>query len=414
MESSATVPNSIPVPEPDLLPEQMVARAREMVPMLREQQDEAEERGFYSEAVHRAFLRAGFSRITQPRRFGGYEFGLRTFLETMVAISTGDPGSGWCLTLGSSHAWLVASHFPQRAQEEMFAPDGDFRCPHPAPPTGEGRRVDGGYIVNGRWPYASGLPYATWVFATGFVAGDDPPVPHVFAIPRGDGTMLDDWGARAGRVLGMHASGSNTFVGEDVFVPEHRVVPFDWFDPPFPSRGFELYGNPLYLGRIGGPYHTSLVVPVIGAARAALEEYRDYITTKPTTFQPQIPRFRFHEDQRAYGMATAMTDAAETILYGFADQYQEALERSARCGEPIYVAQDARWWALVQQAGGLAAGAVETLMHRATSSTSGRGERLGRYFRDVTMYRQHISAQQGDFAVRNAALYLGAGERWLF
>lgn len=385
-----------------------------MIGMLRQQQDEAEERGFYSEAVHRAFLEAGFSRITQPRRFGGYEFDLRTFLETMVAISTGDPGTGWCLTLGSSHAWIVASHFPERAQAELFAPDGDFRCPHPAPPTGEGRRVDGGYRVSGRWPYASGLPYATWVFATGFIAGDDPPVPHVFAIPRGDGTMLDDWGARAGKVLGMHASGSNTFVGEDVFVPEHRVVRFDWFDPPFPSRGFELHGNPLYLGRVGGPYHTSLVVPVIGAARAALEEYREYITAKPTTFQPQIPRYRFHEDQRAYGMATAMTDAAETILYGFADQYQEALERSAQRGEPIDVTQDARWWALIQQAGGLAAGAVETLMHRATSSTSGRGQRLGRYFRDVTMYRQHISAQQGDFAVRNAALYLGASDRWLF
>jgi 3-hydroxy-9,10-secoandrosta-1,3,5(10)-triene-9,17-dione monooxygenase len=414
MESSATVPDSIPVPEPDLTPDAMVARARALIPMLREQQDDAEERGFYSEAVHRTFLEAGFSRITQPRRFGGYEFDLGTFLKTMVAISTGDPGTGWCLTLGSSHAWLVASHFPQHAQAEMFAPDGDFRCPHPAPPTGEGRRVDGGFRVSGRWPYASGLPYATWVFATGFIAGDDPPVPHVFAIRRGEGTMLDDWGARAGKVLGMHSSGSNTFVGEDVFVPDHRVVPFDWFDPPFPSRGFELYGNPLYLGRIGGPYHTSLVVPVIGAARAALDEFHDYITTKPTTFQPQIPRYRFHEDQRAYGMAMAMTDAAETILYGFADQYQEALERSARRGEAIDVTQDARWWALIQQAGGLAAGAVETLMHRATSSTSGRSQRLGRYFRDVTMYRQHISAQQGDFAVRNAALYLGASDRWLF
>ena len=63
---------SIPVPEPDLTPNEIVARAQALVPMLRAQQDEAEERGFYSEAVHAEFLKAGFSRITQPRRFGGY------------------------------------------------------------------------------------------------------------------------------------------------------------------------------------------------------------------------------------------------------------------------------------------------------------------------------------------------------
>ena len=127
--------------------------------------------------MHEAFLKAGFSRITQPRRFGGYEFDFRTFLETMVVISTGDPGTGWCLTLGSSHAWLVASHFPERAQAEMFGPDGDFRCPHPASTDRRGPARRRRLPVSGRWPYASGVPYATWVFATGFIAGDDPPVP---------------------------------------------------------------------------------------------------------------------------------------------------------------------------------------------------------------------------------------------
>lgn len=411
MSETAAVPASISVPEPDLRPEDVVARAEALVPMLREQQDEAEKRGYYSEAVHAEFARAGFYRITQPRRFGGYEFDLRTFLKTMVTISSGDPGTGWCLTLGSSHAWVVASHFPERAQAEMFGPDGDFRCPHPAAPTGQATPVSGGYRVSGRWPYASGVPYATWVFATSVVT-DGSPVPVVCAVPRRDVTMLDDWGD--GRVLGMGSSGSNTFTMRDVFVPGHLAVPFNWFEPPMPSPGFRLHGNPLYLGRVAAPYHTSLVAPVVGAARAALDEFRALIMAKPTTFQPQVPRYQFHEDQRAYGLAMAMTDAAETILLGFADEYLEVMTRAARTGVPVDVKQDARWWALIQQAGGLAASAVETLMHRATSSSSGRGQRMGRYFRDVTTYRQHISSQQGDFAVRNAAMYLGASDRWLF
>jgi 3-hydroxy-9,10-secoandrosta-1,3,5(10)-triene-9,17-dione monooxygenase len=396
-------------PEPDLQPADMVSRAQALIPLLREQQDESEQRGYYSEEIHSRFLEAGFSRIVQPRCFGGYEFSWETFFRVMVAISTGDPGVGWCLTLGSSHAAMVASHFPVEAQAEMFGPDGDFRCPHPVAPTGEATRVDGGYRLSGRWPYASGVPYATWVFAPALI-GD---VPHVFAVPRSDITMLDDWGE--GRsVIGMNSSGSNSFVIEDAFVPERFVVEFNWFDPPLPSVGVRVHGNPMYIGRVSGPYHASLVGTIVGAARAALDEFSGPIGERKTTFQPQVPRREFTEDQRVYGLALAMTDAAETIVYAWAREYLETATRSVETGEPIPLTQDARWWAMLQQAGGLAAGAVETLMHRSPPSTSGRGQRMGRYFRDATTYRQHLSAQQSDFAVRNTQLYFGLSEKWLF
>jgi 3-hydroxy-9,10-secoandrosta-1,3,5(10)-triene-9,17-dione monooxygenase len=405
------------VPEPELRPEEMIARAQAMIPMLREQQDDAEARGYYSEAVHAEFVKAGFSRAMQPRRFGGYEFDLLTFVKTMVAISTGDPGTGWCLTLGSSHAWVVASHYPEDVQAGMFAPDGDFRCPHPAPPWGEAVPVDGGYRVSGKWQYASGIPYATWALGGASVpprtAGENPGG-LVFAIPRSELTMLDDWGG--GRLLGMQSSGSNSFVVDGVFVPErYTLPPAVLFDASLETTpGFELHGNPLYLCRVPGPYHSSIVLPIVGAARAALEEFQRIVMTKPTTFPPNVLRYQFHDDQRAYGQAMAMTDAAETILYGFAEQYLEAAGRWADTGEPWPSAQDARWWTMLQQAGGLAAGAVELLAHRSTSSSTGRNTRLGRYLRDVTMYRQHVSSQQIDFAVRTGAYYLGAAERWLF
>jgi 3-hydroxy-9,10-secoandrosta-1,3,5(10)-triene-9,17-dione monooxygenase len=410
--STTDVAGSIPVPEPDLTPAELVARCEALVPMLREQQDEAEERGYPSQAVQDAIAATGVYRTTQPRRFGGYEFDLRTFLRCMVAIASGDPGSGWCVQLSASHAWLVASHFPEQVQAEVFGPDGDFRCPHPAQPTGEAVRVQGGYRLSGRWPYASGIPYATWALAGALVPGE-PPTPVVCLIPRSDLTMLDDWGS--GRMLGLNSSGSNTFLIDGAFVPEERVLTMEaFFNPAVPTVGTRLYGNPLYIGRPAAPYHTSLVGPIVGAARAALDEFRDLIMVKPTSFYPQVPRYQFHEDQRAYGMAQAKADAAEAILYAFADEYTERARRAIASGERIPITEDARGWALIQQAGGLAADAVEVLAHRSTSSATGRGTRLGRYLRDVTTYRQHISSQQGDFAVRNAALYLGASDHWTF
>ena len=79
----------------ELTGEEMVARAAALIPMLREQQDDAEQRGHYGPEVHEEFLRAGFYRMVQPRRFGGLELDLTTFLRTMVQIASGDPGTGW-------------------------------------------------------------------------------------------------------------------------------------------------------------------------------------------------------------------------------------------------------------------------------------------------------------------------------
>jgi len=39
----------------------------------------------------------------------------------MIELSRGNPGAGWCLTLGSSHALMAGSHFDQEAQDELFA-----------------------------------------------------------------------------------------------------------------------------------------------------------------------------------------------------------------------------------------------------------------------------------------------------
>src|SRR2546423_12998706 len=90
-----TAPEVSP-PEPDLTAQEIIARAAALRPMLRDQQDESERRGGYSEEIHREFLKAGFYRMVQPRRFGGYEFDLPTFWRALGNLSEGDPRSGWC------------------------------------------------------------------------------------------------------------------------------------------------------------------------------------------------------------------------------------------------------------------------------------------------------------------------------
>src|SRR5215475_787033 len=115
MSDTVRVTTEVRVPEPDLTAAEIIRRAAALKPMIRAQADESERRGTYSDELHQEFLKAGFYRMVQPRRFGGYEFDLPTFWRAMVEISTGDPGTGWGLTLGSHHAWVIGSYWPERA-----------------------------------------------------------------------------------------------------------------------------------------------------------------------------------------------------------------------------------------------------------------------------------------------------------
>lgn len=411
----AVAPAGAAPPEPELTPEALIARASALRPMLREQQDENDARGTYSEALHREFLKAGLYRILQPRMFGGYEFEVPTFYKAMLEISRGHPGVGWCLALCASHPFLIASHWPEQAQRELFA-GGYFAAPHRPMPLGTCTPVPGGYGVSGAWSYCSGIPYASHVVVGAFLKkGQEPPVIVQVVLPRGAYEILDDWGDDA--TMGMRASGSNSVKVADAFVPEHHVVAIDSLgarpdDMANGTPGTRLHGNPMYLGRLMGPYHASLVTPIVGAARAALDEYEVIINRQKSLFDPTVLRADNADFQRFFGEALALTDAAEAILLQGCERYMDYCRRWAKDGTAITVEENMRLWTMIQQGGRLASEAVELLFHTAGSSTTRKGSRIQRYFNDVAMYRSHISSQFSIFAGMIARAHLGKPTGW--
>jgi 3-hydroxy-9,10-secoandrosta-1,3,5(10)-triene-9,17-dione monooxygenase len=168
-----------------------------------------------------------------------------------------------------------------------------------------------------------------------------------------------------------------------------------------------LHGNPMYCGRIYAVYHGGLVIPLIGAARAALEEYEQVITTRKTYIPPQVPRYTHPDHQRPYGYALALADSAEGLLLHVAELYMEYSRRWAQTGQPFSREDDVRLYAMVQQAGQFAAKAVEVIWAAAGSSAAKRGQRLQRYYRDVSMYHGHIAAQYLNTAGELARVHFG-------
>src|SRR5262249_21743588 len=149
-------------PEPTLTPREMLARAEALVPLLREEADESERIGQYTEAVHRAFLEGGFYRVLQPKRYGGHEVSLETYPRLSSIIGRGEPGPACWFGLAAHHALSVCSHWPADIQDKLFSEvNGDFIAPHRAPPAGSATPVEGGYLISGEWRYSSGVPYST-------------------------------------------------------------------------------------------------------------------------------------------------------------------------------------------------------------------------------------------------------------
>ncbi|WP_369138477.1 acyl-CoA dehydrogenase family protein [Modestobacter versicolor] len=391
---------------------ELVDRVRALRPMLRAQQDDAEQRGHYGEEVHRALVDADLYRLLTPRRYGGLEVDLSTYARLVIEVSRGDPSTGWCYGLGHNHNLTTASHWGREAQDEVFAaPGGYYRASHSIAGAGRAVRVDGGYRVSARSPYQSGVPWSTHSTVNAVVEGetrpDGSPLLIAAIVPHAEVTVLDDWGGD--RTLGLRGSGSNTVVVSDVVVPEHRVCRFDWITHDYtgPSVGTELHGNPLYLGPVAGFLHMSLASPVVGAAKAALDEYEQIIDSRTSPFPPFQPRREDPLHQLDLGTAMTMVDAAEAIVVRCGDLYMEYAADAVERGVPFTLEMDARLYGMAQRASELASEAVGVLFRSAGSSAAMAGHPMQRYYRDVAMVRTHLSSQYSWTAMKIAQVHLG-------
>ncbi len=392
----------ISAPEPSLTPAEVLARAEALRPLLLERQAETEQRTYYSESTHGAFLEAGFYRVLQPRHYGGYEFDVAVFYRLVMTIARGCPSSAWCFSLAAAHVLQCAALFPEAAQSALFGEDGDFRAPLRALPRGSATRENRGYMIDGTWDFCSGAPYATHFVGTTLLAPADastddchaqPQQPILFVLPRAQWTMLDDWRD----ILGFRGSGSHSISVDQAYVDPEFVVTGVLHDVDVSdgTPGLRLHGNPMYAGRYLAFFGAELAAIIVGTARAALDEYERLLPIKLTTFPPAVPRRLDHDFQCALGVALGLVDTAEAAVVHVGEKYMEYCQRGAEHGMPFSREEDLRLHAVASHAGRLAWEAVELLARKAGSSASARdGQRMQRYLRDLVTYRSHHESTQ--------------------
>jgi 3-hydroxy-9,10-secoandrosta-1,3,5(10)-triene-9,17-dione monooxygenase len=249
--------------------EELVERARALAPVLKSRAARAASDRRVPEETIADFKAAGFFRMLQPRRWGGYEVHPNTYFEVQMTLAAACPSSAWVLGVVGVHNWQLAL-FDARAQEEVWSTDASVLISSSYMPVGKVRRVDGGYMFSGTWGFSSGSDYCDWAFLGGFVPTDDgPPDMRTFLVPKRDYTLLDDW-----HVLGLKGTGSRSVRIDECFVPEHRTHKFgDGFRQSSP--GHEQNGAPLYRLPFGQIFVRSVSTSAIGIAQGALDAFLD-------------------------------------------------------------------------------------------------------------------------------------------
>ncbi|HEY0362580.1 MAG TPA: hypothetical protein VGC83_09895 [Solirubrobacteraceae bacterium] len=366
--------------------DELVARAAAMRDTLRGRQAECEALGRLPDETNGDYIEAGFFRVIQPRRFGGFELGLQAFLRVAVELSRGCPSSGWVYALTAGHAHTVTM-WPEQGQIELFG-DGEFRCPLSNLPA-RAVRVDGGYRLDGWWDYGSGCDTATH-FIGGVAVEGEPGHTRWAAFPRAAYSIVDNWDT-----LGMRGTGSRRVVVEDLLVPEHHTVASPNPERPVPEfPGRAVHENPIYRGGTIMPLLVSEPAAVaVGIAQGAIDHYIEILQTR-RQYGPASPlRRELTMFQRDLGQATALVDTAEAALMQMAATWTAQAHAVVERGIETTDEDQRRLLMICQQIVELCAEAVDIVFRTAGTSATRKGEAIERCFRDVNMIRTHVTMQ---------------------
>jgi 3-hydroxy-9,10-secoandrosta-1,3,5(10)-triene-9,17-dione monooxygenase len=358
-----------------MTPNELLARARGLLPALRERAAATEQLRRIPEETVKDLTSAGLVRAGTPRRFGGHDVDIDTGHAVAWELGRACGSTAWCCSLWIVHNWWLG-HFPEQAQQEFFADGPDTlssTCLNPA--GGRAEPVSGGFRVSGRWSFSSGSDASSWamVAVPGAAAGSM----QWLLLPREDYEIVDTWFAS-----GVRGSGSNDIVARDVLVPAHRRL-----DPERAGdsdrTGWELHQRPSYRVPLRLLTGWDLAAPLVGIAQGAVDEFTARLrgTSGVGRTAESVPL------QLRLAEASAEVDAARTL---HRHTVREMIDRAA-AGERFSEADRARYRRDKAFLSRLCVQAVNRLFEAGGARAIVDAEPLQRFHRDAHAVSHHAN-----------------------
>lgn len=359
----------------------LLSKAAELVPVLRSRERAAIAAGQVPAETIDDFVRAGFFKVLQSARYGGFELPPKVYLDIARTLAEGCMSSAWVYAVIAVHNWQLAL-FDDRAAQDVWGENPGARISSSYMPVGKVKVVEGGYRLSGRWAFSSGSAHCDWVIlgaAVPVATGSGAPDLRNFLLPRADYTIVANWD-----VMGLRATGSNDIAVEDAFVPEHRTIrEMDMFE--MNCRGHAHNRSALYAIPFPQIFNRTVACTSLGALKRALGEFVEATREKRATYSGErlardtTIQYAVAEVERTLDEQMLVLERDANELLEHASRNTWTLERRAALGYSTT--------AMVSRC----VSAVDKLMEFSGGKALYRGHPVQQAFLDIHCARAHVA-----------------------
>lgn len=323
--------------------------------------------GLYDAGIYRAFM---------PRELGGVEAHPNEWLEAVEELSRVNGSIGWLCMLHTGATWAKPEKMREILSEKRWIIAGNV-----GRAAGTARKVEGGYIFEGRWPFCSGSPEATYLFGRSVLLAEDGSpmkspkdgLPYYLTgyIPAESVILHDTWDG-----LGLRGTGSGDIEVPPVFVPNDMVNESGIWSHP--------YDSPLQHANFNLAAHAA---HALGLAVAAKEEVEKLAQKKAK--KGSFRQERMGKEQSTF-LAVGRADAKIRAMRLFMQDVIFRAFEDAKMNRHI----DYELRVLMHEVNAVVVSVcrevVDDLFQEAGSIALFRGNRMERIFRDMMTAAQHI------------------------
>ena len=330
--------------------------------------DAADRTGRLADVVVASIHDHGLLRVLLPADDDGGGLRLGDSFPIVEAMARIDGAAGWNLAVGINSLAIVAANAPEPVRSEVLGAEGALVAGGINPRGLRALVADGAVVLDGRVPFASGSPHATWLAALALL-DDGPPI--VALVPPAEAEPIDSWD-----VAGMRGTGSHDWLLRDVVVPDGR-----WFRATtIGSPEHDVMARLPLLSALG----PSLAFVALGVARHAVDLLVE-IAAHTAAATDERPLCERPDVQLAVATATGMIEAGRAHLTA---TWRE-LETLLLAGGAPAPSEIARLRLASVTATRLAADATDDVQRVAGSSALYECRGIARCWRDVHAVTQH-------------------------
>jgi alkylation response protein AidB-like acyl-CoA dehydrogenase len=349
--------------------------AQSLGPLIRQSTDWIEQkRGIPPELVDAMYDSGVFSTYL-PRELGGMEVHPTAWLDMVEELSYHNGSVGWLAFIQVGNTFLAPD-----VMKKILAEGRWIVAANVGRAGGKAYKVDGGYRITGRWPFASGCPHATWLSGRSNLydendqivlhPNDGLPWSIVAVWPRSSAILHDTWDG-----LGLRGTGSGDFEVNDLFVPAEHVnelgVHHRHYDGPLHKFIFNLSGHS---------------ANALGIARRAVDEFialAEKKSARGSKRQQRLGRQQLHEI--AVARADVLISSARKLVWDLTTECFESAKHNQFVDYDLRVHLAQALTYSVRNA----KEAVNLIFEQAGTSAVFRGHPLEICLRDVITAAQH-------------------------